>query len=562
MEKKYRGILEQCREATSEFQVSAINEILDTYEMFLFEENTRITFVEVGGDYTSLARIAGCLCGKDVLTNCLKSLRHKNEWCICLEYGEKTALYAGEILDELKVDAEQLQDDDCNTFILTIPMELLQNKTVILLNAGSRELANAREIAASEEIYLLTSAAMAMTGAQKSWIADYIQEYFDNDRFYVCLTGIELLQDEAQETQVIAYVNDCLSKYSGVRCIRAERDIADKIQSVNEEYLKERSQRRMIQNMIHEIMKILEYELRGLKVSEEQYIHIENQLEKYRSQLVTAGKITAESVLDNQINAIINAVYNSAEEYGDAIYDSIRDAIMTAKDIEEVENRICSYIECSWEYFARETSTQIAKDFADINSKIIERMEEDVCEMMKHMDVSEQSLLEYIMDFDDKNYVFHVEFDSASDDALRKVSKNARNMMLLSIPLLFVSPTLSVTALVGGGIYSHLGKKTEDRKYREELLSHVREACQETKRDAIQGFTDTLNAENTKMKKIILQGYQNLVDLLKEELEKKRKMSAESAELAANIQRVLTIDMPSLLNDSTEEDREGETEDV
>lgn len=562
MDKKYSSILKRCREAALESKIPAINGIVDRYEELLFEEKPRITFIEIGGDSASLARAAKGLCGEDVLRNYLKFLRYKNEWCICLEYGEETALYAGGIMDGLKIDAEQVQDDNSNIFTLTVPVESLQNKTVILLNAGSGELANAWEIAASEEIYLLTSAIMAMTGAQRSWIAGYIQEYFDNDRFYVCLAGTELLQDAAQEKQVVAYVNDCLNEYPGAKCVRAEHDISNKMQSLSGRNLKERSRRRMIQNMIHEIMKVLGHELDSLKISGEQYIYVEKQLEKYRSQLVTAGKVTAESVLVNQVNMIINAVCDSAEEYGEAVYDSIRAAVMAAKDVEEAENRICSYMERSWEYFARETSAQIAKDFAGINNKIMKRMEEDIHEMMRNLEVPEQSLWGYIMDFDDKDYVFHVEFDSASDDAMRRVSKNARNMMLLSIPLLFVSPTLSVTALVGGGIYSRLGKKSEDKKYREELLSHVGKACERTKRDAIQGFTDTLNAENDKMKKLILQGYQNLVDLLKAELEKKRKISAESVELAANIQRILEIDMPSFLNGNAKENQEGETKDV
>lgn len=548
MEERYRKILEQCRKIALELKLPLINKIVDIYEIFLLEEKTLVTFIEVGGASENLAMVVKCLWGEDIFKNYLKFLRHKNEWCVRIEYGEEIALYKGDALEGIRVDAEQAHDENLNFLTLTIPAGFLQNKAIILLNAGDKEIIDAREIATSEEVYLLINAVMAMTEVQKRWIAKHIPKYFDVDRFFVCLAGAELLADEDQERQVIAYIHEYLNQYPGVRCVKAERGLISKIQSLDEENLKNHSRKRIIKNMLHEIIGVLEHKVVSLGTSEEEYDHLKKQLEKYRDQLAMAGKITVESVLDNQIRAVINAVNNSAEEYGDAVCNSIHDAIMTAKNIEEVESRICSYMEHCWEYFARETSAQVAKDFEGINNKVLERMEEDIHEIMMHLDMKEQALLEQSMNFVDVDYVFQIEYDGASDDALRKVSKNARNMMILSIPLLFVSPALSVTALVSGGIYSRLGKKSEDRKYREELLSHVEKACQKAKKDAVKGFTDTLNAENSRMKNLIYQGYQNLIDLLKDELDKRREKSVESMELLTSIQRVLIDDIPTFMN--------------
>ena len=134
----------------------------------------------------------------------------------------------------------------------------------------------------------------------------------------------------------------------------------------------------------------------------------------------------------------------------------------------------------------------------------------------------------------------------ADDKVLKTVSRNVRNMMILTIPLLFVSPTLSAAAILGGGIYSRIEKKQEREKYRQDLSSHVETVCYEARKNAVGSFRQTLEQEQVRMKELVQEGYRRLVDLLQEELEQQQKAVMESGAKTARIEEILGRELPEM----------------
>lgn len=536
MTEAYRKIFDRCRKIAGEFDLPIIDTVVNDYAPLLNDDRAVFTFVDLSGLPDGLAAVASRICGEDILKDYVNQIRPWNDWCIQLEYGDEKAVYFNANLPECKISADSLNEQKPGVLIITVPATVLSGKTIVLLSAGTNENACTKEVAASERLFLLTSAAMAMTQPQKEWVSGFVKDNYDFERFSVCINGVDKLIDESQETLVLDYVQSYLDRFGGTVSVLSEDKIQGTIAEADISMLADRSKKQLIHNLIHEIEGILNYELDGCDIKKEDYIRVASEVEKYSGQLLSAGEISAKNVLGNEIKAIIDAVSNSAEEYNDAMFESIRRTILSAKDIEEVESRISPYMEKSWDYFARQTSVQISKDFDIINSKLAQRMEEDVEDMVKQLDLQAQAMLERFVNNSDSVYLPHVEYDPASDEALKAVSRNARNMMILSIPLLFVSPTLSVVALLGGGIYSSLGKKQEGAKYRNELVKHVDKACTQAKKAAIQSFTDTLNNEYDRMEQLVIQGYRNLIDMIQEELER-RKMAADvSSERATRIQ--------------------------
>ena len=536
MTETYRKIFDRCQEIVGEFDLPTIDTVLNDYEPLLNDDKAVFTFVDLSGLPDGLAAVANHICGENILKDYVNPIRHWNDWCIQLEYGEEKAVYSNAILPECKISAESLNEQKPGILIITAPVAVLSGKTIVLLSAGTNQNACTRDMSASERLFLLTNATMAMTQTQKEWISGFVKDNYDFERFSICINGMDKLIDESQETQVLDYVQNYLDRFGSSVSVLTEDKIQKEIAEDDINILIDKSKKQIIKNLIHDIECILNYELDGCNIKKEDYIRTASEVEQYSVRLLKTGEISAKNVLGNEIKAIIDAVSNSAEEYSDAMFESIRQTILSAKDIEEVESRISPYMEKSWDYFAKQTSVQISKDFDIISSKLTQRMEEDVEDMMKQLDLQAQAMLERFVNNSDSVYLPYVEYDPASDEALKTVSRNARNMMILSIPLLFVSPTLSVVALLGGGIYSNLGKKQEGLKYREELVDHVDKACTKAKKTAIQSFTDTLNDEYDRMSQLVVQGYQNLIKMIQEELEK-RKMAADvSSERAVRIQ--------------------------
>ena len=526
MIEKYKSALDQCGNWAKELDIPAIGEIADLTGGLLEKKQPVITFVDLSGIPGDLAKIAAYICGEDVLKKKIETLQKWDDWSVKLRYGEKEEWLEGSAQREL---------------ILAFPAGILKDKEVVLLCAGNIDAAFSRDVSASEQLYLLINATMPMTKNQVDWIQKFVQKYFDFKRFYLCLMGMEFLLQEEQQVQVAEYIISLTKPYGNVALLKTEEDVRNSIMLVDQDKIKlmEASGQCVMRNMADEITQILMKAVERSNVKEEEYEHTKQQLEKQRTRLISAGKLTADNMLDNQIRKIINAVADSAEEYSEAMSKNIKDAVRTAKDIEDVESKIRPYMERSWSYFAQQTSVQLAKDFDIINADLTKRMEEDIDDMLQMIDVSSRDMLAQFVMGEMEGYAADSFYKDADGEALKAVSRNARNMMLMAIPLLFVSPSLSVAALIGGGIYNKISKKQEEEKYRKELSIHVERACSKAGRSAVKNFTHTLEQERERMRELVLEGYGRLVDLIQEELCRQQKYVDESSMKARRMEEVL-----------------------
>lgn len=534
MTEQYRQICVQCDIWGKELGIPAIGEIVHAAEALLERDQPVLTFVDLSGLPGGLGDIAAYLCGKDVLREHIGILRKWDDWSVRLQYGTSDEWYMEEI--------------QSRSLVVVTPAEILKGKEVVLLCAGNHGRAYTREVAASGLLYLLTDAAMAMTKAQVDWVRDYLQHYCDFERFQICLMGTEHLALEEQHRQVVEYIYECMKPYGKASLLQTRDEITDSIAFADRNIMQltEASRRCTMRNMLTEISQVMGNLAARSKVQEEDFIHVSRQLDGQRERLISAGKIAAGNILDNRVKKIMRAVEDSAEEYGDSMRDNIIEVIHTAKDIEDVEPRIRPYMERAWSYFTEQTSAQIAKDFDQINAELTRRMEEDISGMLQQLDMPARQMLGQFAVEETGNCLPDSFCLQADDKVLKTVSRNVRNMMILTIPLLFVSPTLSAAAILGGGIYSRIEKKQEREKYRQDLSSHVETVCYEARKNAVGSFRQTLEQEQVRMKELVQEGYRRLVDLLQEELEQQQKAVMESGAKTARIEEILGRELPEM----------------
>lgn len=540
MTDKCRIAFQKCREISEELELPALKNIAEDYEGLVDHDTDNIVFVDLSGFSKGLYAVASAVWESEILEQIFKQLGTVSNWRIQITYGDEEAVYAGAVMPEYRIGIELLKEQVLDDLVLTLPEESLRGKTVILLNAGDNTMARGRRMASAERIFMLTNADMAMTQYQKEWIAGYISEHYDFDRFGICVFGLENVMNEKQESEVFQYIREYLNDLSGlpdIRIVPADKESLRALIKENIKILREPSEARVTKNMLEESVRLLAYEAEGCVVQKETYEDVERQVSAYQEQLIRAASVTLENILDNQINAVIDAISKSAEEYGNSMYESIRDAVQSAKDIEEVENRINPYMERCWKYFAEQTSLQVSADFDTIHSKLTERMERDIEDMVKKLNLPARAVLERFVDGGDLASVPQVSYDFASDADVKSVARKARNIMILSVPLLFVSPQLSVSALLGGGIYSKLGGKKEEVKYRYEVLNHVEAACRNARRSAVDGFASTLESEKKRMKELVAEGYKNLIRTIQEEMERRKMEWEQSAKRGDMIRR-------------------------
>ena len=255
-----------------------------------------------------------------------------------------------------------------------------------LLCTGNSDKADTRFIAASDRLILLTNATMALTKVQKNWMDSFVKEKFDFDRFAIYIACLDKLLEEKQEEEVVSYVKLYFDKYGlNDPTVLDEKTVIGYIARKSDS--EDKVKRCLIRNMIRETNKLLEGEIKRLGIKTEEYTRISNEIAEMSTDFIHAGEISANNVLDNYISEITDAISKSAEEYGEEMFDSIKQVILSAKDIDDVEEKITPYMERSWKFFAKEISSQISKDFDAINLKLTKRIEVDVEDWIKNDDL-------------------------------------------------------------------------------------------------------------------------------------------------------------------------------
>ena len=527
--------ISQCRAIVDNFKLMHVKAIIDEYLPLIDNEDKISTFVDLSGIPDDLIKVAASICGMDILGKYEKQLRTVEDWEVRIEQGEETAVFVGDQFPKCSIVDDSVDFIPPIRLVVTLPSERFADKKIVLISAGNIDNASTRKVASSGRLVLLTNATMPLTNVQKGWIDSFVKEGFDLKRFAVYIAHTEKLLEDSQETEVVDYVRTYLDQYStDIPIFYDESAVTEFVSSDNADQYAEAKVNTVL-NMIREIDVVLENEIKSLSLKEEEYTRISREISRMSAAFVHAGELSANNVLGNHISEIVDAIDKSAEEYSNEMFDSIKQTILSAKDIDDVEEKIAPYMEKSWEFFAKETSVQISKDFNELNIKLTQRMETDVEDMVKTLDMNAQSVIAEFVNDTDSMYFPVSSYEQASDEARNAVKRNARNLIILSIPMLFISPTLSVATILGSGIYSKLGNKQEDKKYRDELIDHVGSACRKARKDAIGSFENTLQEEQERMKGLVLEGYQNFLNLILQNLEERRQNADASVQKAIEL---------------------------
>ena len=125
--------------------------------------------------------------------------------------------------------------------------------------------------------------------------------------------------------------------------------------------------------------------------------------------------------------------------------------------------------------------------------------------------------------------------------------KNARNLLLLSIPTLFVAPEITVPVLLGSGVLFRMEQKEKDNNYRKELIRNAEAACRQTRQEVCDGMRKTLDEESGRMNTIMKQGYETLADTLRDQLKKAQEQAEMTRQSEKRMREALDADLPEMI---------------
>ena len=540
--REYLDVIGKCRSLGEEFQITAITERTDACEALLKEEDLICSVVDMGGMSGELFRLIELLLGREVFRRSGNSLRFASDWCITCEYGEDDA-YWGKIVPACRADLSGEWELSGQSLIVTTSVPWMRDRKVVFLNTPGEEILYSDAMAVSDKIVMLTSATEAFTKMQKDWMEQFIRDRFDTDRFSVYLCGMEYLTDENDEKKLLQYAAKVMEGCEGAKLFTAAEDVTEELRAP---LLRDAARTRTVKNMVADIQEILESSLKNLP-SEEDFLRTEQELTGSLEKLVRSGEITCENVLSNHIAGIKNAAVRSAEEYAEAMCGILKEAVSKAKDAEEAEKKIGPYLNRSWDHFTGEISKQIGKDYEVLYKAIADNMEEDIRGAFRDFAPTVLAILSGILTGEAPAYHPQADYQAVDKSALKNAGKNARNLLLLSIPTLFVAPEITVPVLLGSGVLFRMEQKEKDNNYRKELSRNAEAACRQTRQAVCDGMKKTLDKEFGRMNTIIKQGYETLADTLRDQLKKAQEQAEMTRQSEKRMREALDADLPEMI---------------
>ena len=470
--------------------------------------------------------------------------------CLILDYNETPIL-----INEMANANGMLE--------LGLPFECLKNYRVIIcdeIQSEEKWLALTAEIDACG---LVVNATMAMTQDERFWLNNCAKQMFATDETAIILTKINFLNSEEDLEDVRLSVTNTLTRFGMDTKVFESEDVAFEwmLDSICAPGIQERHDARILQNAHTVAEKRIRVLLDTAAIDASTIQSTFEQLKKRRQYLELAGQMAAESVLANSLNSLKAQLCEGIRDYGRQMAGNIKSKVENTPldQLESLEDKINGFISGSWDYYIKSMMSKAVEETEAISKKLVKQMEIDAGSMIVELDESARRTLYRALGLSD----FATEFESEITLERRPLSgnekaevsvgaitehlrKETRNMMLLSIPLLFVNPLASVGTVFAAKAYGKFKLKNELTDIRSEMVGQVEKACYESCEHIAKQVEQNIEDEIRTGSISIKSAYAGLVSQIASSLDELRKSQEENAALKDYLSRVLNVVFPQL----------------
>ncbi|MDO5132794.1 MAG: hypothetical protein Q4D81_07410 [Eubacteriales bacterium] len=410
---------------------------------------------------------------------------------------------------------------------------------------------------------LITNATMAMTQGERAWLNGFAKCFFAPDEISIILTKTEFLNNEEELTEVHNTIENTLKRLDMERKVfESESDAFDWMTDyLSAPTINERREARILQNGLASAEKRLKLLLDSVVIDDSTILSAIKQLQKRQHYLELAGQMAAESVLANSLNNLKTRMCEGIRDYGQQMGTNVKSKVETTPldDLESLEDKINGYISSSWDYYIKSMMAKAIEETNAISKKLVNQMEIDAGSMIAELDVSARRTLysalglsgfssELEEDVTLGRFPFSgSDIDEVSVGAITdQLRKETRNMMLLSIPLLFVNPLASVGTVVAAKAYGKFRMNNELTDIRSELAEQVEKACYDSGEFLAKQVEQNIEKEIRIGAVSIKSAYGNLVSQIEKSFDDLKKTQKEKAFLKEYLSNQLNAVFPEL----------------
>lgn len=385
-------------------------------------------------------------------------------------------------------------------------------------------------------ICLVVNATMAMNQKERTWLRDCAGTLFAAEELVLLITRMEQLNEEEDALAVRKVVGDSLRRLELSPQIWEKDSAALEWMScfLEENPVQERHDRRVVKNGWNAMRGRMQCLLESAVTDTTDIQSAMGQLKKQQDKLELAGQLATESILSNALNRLKAQLCEGIRDYGRQMAVNIRKKVETLPldQLEMMDDKINGYISGSWDYYLKSVSSRADAEIEAIAEKLTRQMETDAGLLISDLDESARRTIYSALGLTANSMEYGRAgmapgFLTRSREPLTDISvgtitdrlrKETRNMMLLSIPLFFVNPLVSLGNIVVARAY---GKLRTDRKLediRSEMAEKVEKACYDNAellvRQVDLGFEDEIRTGSLNIKS----AYHNLIQQIGDSL--------------------------------------------
>lgn len=552
--KKYNDILDRFDEIAEKAQDTNVDSIAAWGRASVENEHKpTIAFVSFNLNHADRFHMLKQFFGMEMPEEFIKLIEGEPV-CLILDYNESEAL-----LND--------QTSGGNYILFGMPVEALKDYRIAIcdeIQSGSEwlELSNEIDIAC-----LVVNATMAMNQMERIWLKECAASFFEEDELALTITRMEQLNEDADADTIRKVVADSMKRI-GVS-LKVFENVKESLEwmthSIKDASIQEKHDKRVVRNAVNIMESRLKYLIDGVVVDTATIQSAIGQLEKQQKSLELAGQLAAESILCNAMNSLKTQLCDGIRDYGRQMAANIKKKVENSPldQLENMDDKINGYVSGSWEYYIKSMSAKADTEIEAIAQKLTKQMETDAGVLVSELDESARrtvynalgltsdqmeaessALIASRSIIPGRNTLTEINVGTVTDQLRRET----RNMMLLSIPLFFVNPLISVGNIFVAKTYGKFKSDSELEGIRSEMIKQIESACFDNAESMIRQVELCFEKEIRTGSINIKSAYNSIIHKMETSLNELNDSQAEKMTLKSYLNDQIAVAFPSFLN--------------
>lgn len=474
--------------------------------------------------------------------------------CLILDYNETAALLNDHI-------------SGVRHILFGMPVEILKNYRIAIcdeIQLGSEwfELSNEIDMAC-----LVINATMAMNQMERTWLKECAASFFEENELALMITRMEQLNEDEDTDTVYKVIKDSLERI-GVS-LKIFKNVKESLEwmiyTINNTSIQEKHDKRVVRNAVNVMDRRLKYLVDSVVIDSATIQSSIEQLKKQQKNLELAGQLAAESIFYNDMSNLKIRLCDGIRDYSQQMAASIRKKVENSPldQLETMDDKINGYVSGSWEYYIKSMSEKTDVEMEAIVQKLTKQMETDAGVLISELDESARrtvynalgltssqmeeessTLIDPFLIMKGRNMLTEINIGTITDQLRRET----RNMMLLSIPLLFVNPLISLGNIFVAKAYGKIKTESELEGIRSEMITQIEGICFDNAESMVHQVELSFNEEIRTGSIDIKSAYNSIIHRIETSLNELSNSQAEKIALKDYLNNQIVVVFPEFLN--------------